>query len=82
LSYLNKKLLPSLKAGISQLAFYVAEKEKVRWCDVSGTWGMRGKSDFLRHKVEDDIDSVAWRIIGVNDQFAFACWNQSLTERS
>jgi hypothetical protein len=27
-----------------------------------------GKSDFsLQHKVEDNIGSVAWRIIGVND---------------
>jgi hypothetical protein len=35
---------------------------------------MRGKSDFsLRHEVEDDIDRGAWRIIGVNDSFAFAC---------
>jgi hypothetical protein len=44
---------------------------------------MRGKSDFsLRHKVEDNIGSVAWRIIGVNDIFAFAWWTQSLTDRS
>jgi hypothetical protein len=29
---------------------------------------MHGKSDFsLRQKAEDDIGSVAWRIIGVND---------------
>jgi hypothetical protein len=44
---------------------------------------MQGKSDFsLRHKVEDDIGRVAWKTIGVNDEFAFACWNQSLTDRS
>jgi hypothetical protein len=33
-----------------------------------GNMGMRGKSHFsLRQKVEDDISSVAWRIIVVND---------------
>jgi hypothetical protein len=43
---------------------------------------MPGKSDFsLKHKIEDDIGSVAWRIIDVDGQFAFACWNQSLTDR-
>jgi hypothetical protein len=66
-----------------QLTFQANEKEKVRWCYVWGIWEMRGKSDFsLRHKVEDDLGSVAPGIIGVNDSFVFACWNQSLTDRS
>jgi hypothetical protein len=44
---------------------------------------MPRKSDFsLGRKVEEDIGSAAWRIIGVNDEFSFACWNQSLTDRS
>jgi hypothetical protein len=35
---------------------------------MSGDMGMRGKSDFsLRHKAEDDINNVLWRIVGVND---------------
>jgi hypothetical protein len=39
-----------------------------------GNMKIRGKSDFsLRHKVEDDIGSVAPGIIGVNDESAFAC---------
>jgi hypothetical protein len=48
-----------------------------------GNLGDAGKSDFsFRHKVEDDFGSVAPGIIGVNDEFDSACWNQSLTDRS
>jgi hypothetical protein len=48
-----------------------------------GNLGMLDKSDFsLRHKVEDGFGSVAPGIIGVNDWFAFPCWNQSLTDRN
>jgi hypothetical protein len=44
---------------------------------------MRGKSDFLlRRKGEDNFGSAAPGIISVNGEFAFACWNQSLTVRS
>jgi hypothetical protein len=51
-----------------QLAFEVAEKEKIRWCYIWGIWQMLGKSGFsLRHKVEDGFGSVAPRIISVND---------------
>jgi hypothetical protein len=58
-------------------------KGKVRWRYVWGIWGIPGRPDFsLQHKVEDNIGSVAWGIIGVNDEFAFACWNQSLTDRN
>jgi hypothetical protein len=43
---------------------------------------MQGKSDlFLRHKVENDFDNVAPGIIGVNDQSALACLDQSLPDR-
>jgi hypothetical protein len=39
-----------------------------------GNMGILGKSDFfLRHKLEDDFGSVTPGIIGVNDQFVFAC---------
>jgi hypothetical protein len=42
-----------------------------------------GKSSFsLRCTVENGYDSVAPGIIGVNDEFAFSCRNQSLTNRS
>jgi hypothetical protein len=62
---------------------FSCRKEKVKWCYVWGIWRIRGKSDSsLRHKVEGNINSVAWRIIGVNDSFAFACWNRPLTNRS
>jgi hypothetical protein len=79
----TRSSLPLWKREPRSSRFLVAEKEKIRWCYVWGMRGMRGKSGFsLRHKVEDDIGSVAWRIIGVNDEFAFACWNQSLTDRN
>jgi hypothetical protein len=72
----------SLKTRASQVAFQANErKSQILLC--LGNLGMRGKSDFsLRHKVEDDFGSVAPRNIGVNDEFAFACRNQSLTDRS
>jgi hypothetical protein len=48
-----------------------------------GIGGMRGKSDLsLRHKVEHDFGGMAPGITGVNDYLTFACWNQSLTDRS
>jgi hypothetical protein len=58
-------------------------KWKVRWCYVWGIWRMRGKSDLtLRQRVENDFGSVAPGIVGVNDESAFACCNQSVTDRS
>jgi hypothetical protein len=44
---------------------------------------MWGKSDYsLWQRVEDYFGSVAPGIVGLNDKFAFACCNQSLTDRS
>jgi hypothetical protein len=36
----------------------------------------------LRHTVEHDFSSAAPGIVGVNDEFAFACCNQLLADRS
>jgi hypothetical protein len=44
---------------------------------------MLGKSEFsLRYKVEDNFGSVTPGITNANDEFALACWNQALTDRS
>jgi hypothetical protein len=80
ISYFSQKFISRLKTVAS---FEGTEKEWVRWYDVWGIWELRDKSDFsLEYKVEYDFGSVAHRIIGVNDSFAFAGGNQSLADRS